>query len=222
MLTFSQKNTDYNTKINETEKKITDHDHDKYITTPEFNKLTGENFAARLKQASLVSKNDIANFLNKTDFDKKLLSFYKTINSNKTKHLLVENEFKKLQTFDSSLFIDQSHFNNDGAYLYLIFQPIHKTIATFCGFPDTISESESKELPNEKIMHPYTISFSPKLVWYNYKIKLKFRGSCLKQEDKAAFAPKIVVNLFILFELDKAWSRDLNTDFTLKFVCLDL
>ena len=113
MLTFSQKNTDYNTKINETEKKITDHDHDKYITTPEFNKLTGENFAARLKQASLVSKNDIANFLNKTDFDKKLLSFYKTINSNKTKHLLVENEFKKLQTFDSSLFIDQSHFNND-------------------------------------------------------------------------------------------------------------
>ena len=25
--------TDYNTKINEIEKKITDHDHDKYITT---------------------------------------------------------------------------------------------------------------------------------------------------------------------------------------------
>ena len=28
------KKTDYNTKINETEKKITDHYHDKYITTP--------------------------------------------------------------------------------------------------------------------------------------------------------------------------------------------
>ena len=27
------KKTEYNTKINETEKKITDHDHDKYITT---------------------------------------------------------------------------------------------------------------------------------------------------------------------------------------------
>ena len=26
--------------------KITDHNHDKYITTPEFNKLTSENFAA--------------------------------------------------------------------------------------------------------------------------------------------------------------------------------
>ena len=31
----------YNTKISETENKITtDHDHDKYITTQEFNKLT--------------------------------------------------------------------------------------------------------------------------------------------------------------------------------------
>ena len=34
------KKSDYNAKINETEKKITDHDHDKYITTSEFNKLT--------------------------------------------------------------------------------------------------------------------------------------------------------------------------------------
>ena len=30
------KKTDYNTKIYETEKKITDHNHDKYITTSEF------------------------------------------------------------------------------------------------------------------------------------------------------------------------------------------
>ena len=31
------KNTYYNTKITEIEKKLTDHNHDKYITTPEFN-----------------------------------------------------------------------------------------------------------------------------------------------------------------------------------------
>ena len=49
------KKTNYNTKINEIAKKITDHDHDKYITTQEFNKLTSENFDARL-----ASKNDIA------------------------------------------------------------------------------------------------------------------------------------------------------------------
>ena len=37
------KKTDYNTKISEIENEITGHDHDKYITTPEFNKLTAEN-----------------------------------------------------------------------------------------------------------------------------------------------------------------------------------
>ena len=51
------KKTDCNTKINEIEKKITDHDHDKYITTPEINKLIAENFAARLKQANFSNKN---------------------------------------------------------------------------------------------------------------------------------------------------------------------
>ena len=34
------KKFDYNTKIDEIEKKIIDHDHEKYITTQEFNKLT--------------------------------------------------------------------------------------------------------------------------------------------------------------------------------------
>ena len=52
--------------------KITGHNHDKYISTPEFNKLTSENFAARLTQANLASKSEIANFLNKTDFHNKL------------------------------------------------------------------------------------------------------------------------------------------------------
>ena len=51
------KKTDYNTKISENENKtITDHDHDKYITTQEFSKLTSEKFPARLKSANLASK----------------------------------------------------------------------------------------------------------------------------------------------------------------------
>ena len=45
------KKTDYNTKINKIENEINDHDHAKYITTQEFNKLTADNFTARLKQA---------------------------------------------------------------------------------------------------------------------------------------------------------------------------
>ena len=71
-------------------------------------------------------------------------------------------------------------------------------------------------MSDEKIKPPYTTSkcLFPKLVWYNSGIKLKFKGSCLKQ-DKATFTPKNVVNLFVVFELD-TWSQDLSTDFTLN------
>ena len=49
----SVKITDYNTKISEIENKIaTDHDHEKYVTTQEFNKSTLENFKAKLKQVN--------------------------------------------------------------------------------------------------------------------------------------------------------------------------
>ena len=42
-----------NTKINKAENKSPNHD--KYIATREFNKLTAESFAARLKQSNLVN-----------------------------------------------------------------------------------------------------------------------------------------------------------------------
>ena len=78
-------------------------------------------------------------------FDDKLKHLNKKFTSNKTKHVLVENELQKLQTFDSIFFYwSQSYFNNHGAQLYLILQPIYKTITTFPGLPDTISEWESK------------------------------------------------------------------------------
>ena len=41
----------YDIKTSGIEKKVTDHNHDKYITTSEFNMLTAETFAARLAQA---------------------------------------------------------------------------------------------------------------------------------------------------------------------------
>ena len=54
------------------DKKITDHNLDKYITTPEFDKFTTETFDSSLLRANLASKSDIANFVNLTDFDNKL------------------------------------------------------------------------------------------------------------------------------------------------------
>ena len=57
------KKTVYNTKINEIDQKITDHDHVKYVIPQEFSNSTADNFAARLKQENLVSKYDIADLL---------------------------------------------------------------------------------------------------------------------------------------------------------------
>ena len=57
-----------NTKISEVKNKIPDHV--TYITTLEFNKLTAENFAARMKQANSVSQ---------TDFDNKLIALNRKI-----------------------------------------------------------------------------------------------------------------------------------------------
>ena len=52
------KKTGYNTKISELEKKLTDHNHDKYITTPELNTLAADVFNARLAQANLITRTD--------------------------------------------------------------------------------------------------------------------------------------------------------------------
>ena len=91
------KKTGCNTKINEIENKITtNYDHDKYITTQNFNKLTSDNFAARLPQANLGSKSDIAVSLKKADFTDKLKNLNKNVTPNKTKHILVENESNEL------------------------------------------------------------------------------------------------------------------------------
>ena len=83
--------TDHNINLNEIEKKITDHDYTKYITQ-EFNKLISENFAARLAQANLASKKDIANFVKKIDFDDKLKTLSKKVAPNKTRKIQVNTK----------------------------------------------------------------------------------------------------------------------------------
>ena len=51
------KTTDYYTKISEIENKVNDHNHDKYITTPEFNTMAASTFNARLAaQTGLIRK----------------------------------------------------------------------------------------------------------------------------------------------------------------------
>ena len=96
---------DYNTKVADIENKLTNHNHDKYIDTQEFNKLAADVFNARIAQGKLITKRE---------FDSTLSNLNRKIASNKSKHLLVENELNQLKSFDSSYFIGKSHFDEDG------------------------------------------------------------------------------------------------------------
>ena len=193
--------TNYDTKISELEKKLTDHNHDKYITTPEFNTLIADVFNARLAQANLITK---------TDFDAKLSSLNRKITSNKTKHLLVENELNKLKTFDSGYFIGKSHFEEDGTQNYLVFQPMYRYFKIIAGVGNGsyIYYWKSKGLPQEIINSIKTPnhSITPNLDYYGTKTRVEFNGSCLKQ-DSVTFNHGKVVKIYIVYEI----SKNINT-----------
>ena len=61
MLVGQLKKTNYNTKIIALEKKITDHDHGKYITTSELNTLATNVVNTKITQANLVTKTNFDN-----------------------------------------------------------------------------------------------------------------------------------------------------------------
>ena len=147
-----------------------------------------------------------ANLITKTDFDYKLISLNKNINSNKTKHLLIENELKKLQIFDSIYFRGKNHFEEDGAKDYLVFQPMCRYFKKISGVGNgkCIYFWKSKDLSDERINSITASSYSitPELSYYGSKIRVKFNGSCLKQ-DKITFNHGKIVNIYILHEISK-------------------
>ena len=189
------------TKLTELENKIpdisnswlTDHNHDKYLDTSEFNKLAADAFNARLAQANLITK---------IDFDAKLSSCNRKIIQNKTKHLLVENEFKKLTTFDSSYYIGKSYFEEDGTPNYLIFQPLNKYFKKGDGNFYYVLSWTSTGLSNESIKPPTTSdnSLTPILNYYGTKIKVSFDRTCLRH-DKVTFNHRKMVNIYIAYKI---------------------
>ena len=185
------KKTNYDTKISEPEKTVSDHNHDKYITSPEFNILAARVFNARLAQADLVTK---------TKFDAKLQSLNKKIISNKTKHLLVKIELKNLEKFHAAYFRGKNYFDGGGTKNYLVLQPVHKY---FERVDNIISSWESKGFSNEKISSTTTPYYSqaPKLVYDNARIKLNFNTDLLKQ-DKVAYNHGPIVNIYNVYRLN--------------------
>ena len=200
--------TNYKTKITETENKLNNHNHDKYITIQEFNTLAADVFNARLAQANLITK---------TDFDAKWSSLNRKITQNKTKHLLVENELNRLKTFHSSYFIGKSHSEDDGTQNYLVFQPLSKYFKVITNI-DYISSWESKGLSAESIKPPTTSdnNLAPTLSYYDTKTRVKFTGSCLKQW-KISYPYGKVVNIYIVYELG-ASSSHVNDPTLKKFL----
>ena len=180
--------TDYNTKITEIENKLTDHDHDKYITTPEFNKLAADAFNARPVQANIVKK---------TDFDAKLSSLNRKITSNKTKHLLTEN--------DLSYFRGKNYFDEDGTQNYHIFQPISKYLkVSNVSDINYILSWKCRGLNDIKIESIKTNNYllNPYIDTYNTsKIRIKFLNRfplTILHED--------IVNIYIVYEISDYYS----------------
>ena len=122
---------------------MTDDSYDEFITAPEFNKLTAENFTARLTEANIVTN---------ADFDDILKNLNK-INSNKTKHLIVGNEFKKLETFVSIYFRGKSQFEDNGSQNYFVFQTAYRYFNTVSNNDSNTLSWKSKGLSDESIWY---------------------------------------------------------------------
>ena len=120
--------------------------------------------------------------MTKTDFDNKLSSLDSKIAASKTKNESIENEIKKLKTLDLSYFIGKSHFEEDGAQNYLVFQPLNKYFKLIAS-TDYVWSWKSKGLSAKTIKPPSSSdnSLIPAVSYYGTKTRVKFTGSCLKQ-----------------------------------------
>ena len=187
------KKTDYNTKITEIEKKLTDHSHDKYITTTEFKKLATDAFNA--VQSNLVKE---------TDFDNNLSDLNIKIVSNKTKDISFAKEL--------SYFHSKNYFDEDGNQNYYIFQLICKYLKVAYVYDvNHILSWKSRGLNHIKIESIKTNNYSlnPRMDLYGMrKIRIKFNGSFLNR-----FLPAIlrgdIVNIYIVYQITSGY-KDIN------------
>ena len=152
-----------------------------------------------------------------TYFDAKMSSLNREITSNKSKHLLVENELKKLKIFDSSYFIGKSHFEEDGTQNYLVFQPMYRYFNQIAGAGNGnyIYYWKSKGLSDGRINSIKTSDYiiTSYLDYYCTKTEVKSSGSCLKK-DSVTFNHKKVLKIYIVYEISR--SININDYLTLE------
>ena len=189
------KTIDYYTKVTEIEKKLNDHNHDKYITTTEFKKLATDAANARIVQANLVKT---------TDFDNKLPDLNRKIVSNKTKDISLAKEL--------SYFRGENHFDEDGNQNYHIFQPISKYLKVVnVNNSNYILSWKSRGLNNIKIesINTNNYSLNPQIDHYDMsKITIQFEGSFLNGFPSTILHGNIV-NIYIVYEITSDY-KDIN------------
>ena len=155
------------------------------------------------------SKLSQVNVVTKRKFDAKIIE--------------LENNIKNLQAFDSSYFRSKSHFEEDGAQNYLIFQPIIRYFRTMAN-TKIISSWKSKGLSDETIT-PYATSdnsLTPLIDHYGSKIRVKFNKDCLKQSNKFTNDYGHKLKVCIVYELGASSSNvsDPTLKVTLQFMQL--
>ena len=203
------KKTDYDTQIAEIEGKV-----------PDFN-----NLATKTALTTVENKiPSVSSLVKKTDYNTKITEIENTVSgldskirTNKTISMSIENLFKKLQKLDLSYFNGKSHFEEDGAQSYLVFQPINRYFKHIANTLYILSW-KSKGLSDETIKSPATSDNSLNSLilirlYVDDKIRLKFSGSRLKQ-PKIQYTHGKIVNIYIVYELGASGSN--NSDPTLK------
>ena len=156
----------------------------------------------------------ISNLVKKTDYDtkvgeieNKMINLNRKIVSSKTSDISIENELKRLKTFDLSYFRGKNHFDEDGNQNYYIFQPISRYLkVAYVNNITYILSWKSRGLNDVKIESIKTNNYS--LNYDMSKIRVKFDGSFLNR-----FPPTIlhgnIVNIYIVYEITSDY-KDIN------------
>ena len=164
--------------------------YDTKIRETESKYVSNTRFDSKLAQANVITKRN---------FDAKIIE--------------LQNNIKKLQTFDSSYFRDKNYSDEDGKQNYLVFLPIGKYFRINGKY--TLSW-KSKRLSDKTITLCATSdkSLTPLIEYYGTKIRLAFHKSCLKQSNKLTYDKGQIVNVHIVYELGASSSS--NSDPALK------
>ena len=131
-----------------------------------------------------------------------MISLNRNIVSNKAKNISIENEFKKLKTFDLSYFSGENYFDGDVNQNFYIFQPMSRYLKVACGnYINYVLSWKSRGLNNVKIESIKTNDYllNPRIDHYNMsKIRIRFGGSFLNRFPPAILHGKIV-NIYIVY-----------------------